>query len=140
MFPQKPEQNPGCYAATVFVVKSGPFQTYLDDNCSPIPEGASQTHGGASLPPARGGSRGGAIGVIATLKPKKVTLFTMSFYNSENDLTRPLDSSQNQTAIAVSVGGRFNTWQNNFGGAGPWNKCRHFNLDGSAKARKGTSL
>jgi len=51
-----------------------------------------------------------------------------------------LDSSRNPTVIAASVGSRFNTSQNNFGGAGPWNSYRHFNLDRSGKARKGTSL
>jgi len=52
----------------------------------------------------------------------------------------PLNSSRNPTVIAASVGSRINTWQNNFGGAGPWNTYRHFNLNRSGKERKGTSL
>jgi len=34
----------------------------------------------------RGGSRGGAIGAISPPKPTKVTLFTMTLYNSENSI------------------------------------------------------
>ena len=51
-----------------------------------------------------------------------------------------LDSSQNLTVVGASVGSRFNTWQNNFGRAGPWNTHRHHNPDRSGRLRKGTSL
>jgi len=34
----------------------------------------------------RGASRGGAVDAIAPLKPRKVTLFTIILYNSENSI------------------------------------------------------
>ena len=71
---------------------------------------------------------GGAIGAITPLKPMEVTLFTMIFYNSENNISdwkpfcRPLfchSSVVQYTASLLQWWNRYETWPSNISWTAP---------------------
>jgi len=74
------------------------------------------------------GMGGGAIGAITPLKPMEVTLFTMIFYNSENNISdwkpfcRPLfchSSVVQYTASLLQWWNRYETWPSNISWTAP---------------------